>query len=113
MAHQMKKKDSSEIETIKEVLLNICRILRQIQDKQSDHARRLDDFMMWLTNASKLNRQLLQEIVDNRPRKNGSWLPKNKKEITTVVALVVFALTVLAIILASCGVISCSEIKSI
>ena len=91
--------DSDKIETIKEVMFGIFRQLASLSDQISDTQKRVDNLAVMLT----------RDKIDE-PKKT-SWIPKDKKEITTAVALVVFALTILAIILASCGLVGCEGLQ--
>lgn len=92
-----KKQDSDSMATFTETLLGVIRAVRQNGEQITQLIERQNDLIAWLT-------------LNKMPSRPPAWIPTGKKEITTVMALVVFALTVLAIILASCGVIGCQEL---
>lgn len=100
------KKDSDSLATNTEALLGLMRAVRGNGEQIEALIKRLDGLILWVTQYVNY-----QQIKSNKtPSRPPAWIPTSKKEITGVVALVVFALTVLAIILASCGVMGCEEI---
>lgn len=98
-----KQTDSNEMETVKELLLGQGRMIRSIETSYSKSFMSLENKLEYLVRWAHRHEQ--REV--SHSHQNGSWLPKGKKEITTVVALVIFALTILVAIL---KVISCSEV---
>lgn len=96
------KKDSDPLETNTEALLGLMRAVRGNGEQIDEMIKRQDALVVWITKYVTYH----QSRTDETPSKPPAWVPTSKKEITGIVALIVFALTVLAIILAGCQKVS-------
>lgn len=94
--------------TITEALYGLLRGAKDQSEQIAAMIKRHDELVVWLREYFA-NQQPLVKTPSRPP----PWFPTSKKELTGIAALVVFALTVLAIILASCGVIGCQELQEI
>jgi len=95
------KPDSDEKATTTEALYGLLRGSKAQTDQISAMIKRHDELIVWLQQYFENQASFTSQQTSSRPP---AWVPQSKTQVTGIVALVILALTVLAIVLASCGV---------